>query len=121
MTTIRAQLSELLGPLIPKSWTLISEQRDPGVIARTTVIVKQDRIEKLPEAPLGSLQVSFILTVLTPHEDTSRAEDALDDSVLELTTALDSLAGTNWTSAQKVVAGDYLGYDIALTLITKKD
>ncbi|PPI28202.1 hypothetical protein [Rathayibacter sp. AY1B5] len=121
MSTVRAQLSEILKPLLPKGWVIIPEQRDPGVITNSTVLLKQERISKLPASPIGSLQTSFILTVLTPHADTARAEDDLDDAVLELTTALDSLNGVDWTEAQKVISGDYLGYDISLFIITKKD
>ncbi|KQQ22877.1 hypothetical protein ASF48_06995 [Rathayibacter sp. Leaf299] len=121
MSTVRAQLSDLLKPLLPKGWVIIPEQRDPGVITKTTVLLKQDKISKLPASPIGSLQTSFILTIVTPHIDTTRAEDDLDDSVLELTTALDSLNGVDWTEAQKVGAGEYLGYDISLSIITKKD
>lgn len=105
---------------LPADWRLIDEQRIPTIIERPTVIVKHDRIEKLPEAPIGALRNSVVLAVFIPNQDLAKAEAALDAAVVELTTAIDGHPSINWSEAQKVVTptGQYPGWELTLSVIT---
>jgi len=105
----------------PESWRLIPNQRMPEKIEQTTVILKHLRMEKLAEAPVGNLRNTVILTVADPHTDQVEAENALDEAVLTLITALDGHIRINWTLAEKVAIRDpYIGWDVTLTVITTK-
>lgn len=121
-TTVRAWLVDQLTPVLPAKWRLIENQRMPETIDRITVVLKHTTIERLPEAPIGQLRHTVILTVVDPHQDAVKAENALDQSVIELVTAIDGLQYVNWTGAAKVAVTDtYLGWDITLTAITGKE
>lgn len=113
---VRGWLDENLAPLLPAGWRWVPEQRNLDTLDAVTVIWKQSRIMPLDAAPLGAVRVEGTLTVATPHTDIARAEEALDDAVIELCGALDGLDGTAWTEAQKVVLGETgpLGYDISI-------
>lgn len=120
---VRHQLRDLLKPLLPAEWEIIPEQRVPEKLEKTTVIIKLTAFERLPAAPMGSLSNEFTVTVASKHmTDQGKAEDAVDDAVLELVTAIDELVTVAWSGAKKVlVAGKYIGWDIDLTMTTKKE
>lgn len=117
---VRAYLLEQLD--LPEEWRKIDEQRIPDVIDRPTVIVKHDHVEPLRDAPLGSLSHDLLLAVFIPNRDLARAEKALDDSLVELLTALAGHASISWTEAQKVVTpnGQYPGWEVRLSAITQR-
>lgn len=119
--TVRGWLEEQLVPLLPAKWRVIPYQRMPQTLDRPTVLFKQLSFTPLPEAPAGHLQVEVVITVADPHSDQDRAEDALDDEVLELVFALDSLNNLTWSTAQKVLVNEtYLGWDITCSTISAK-
>lgn len=118
---VRGYLVAELAPLLPADWRLIPAQTIPDQIDRTTVVVKHGRMTKLPEAPIGNLQHSIVLTIAHPSANIGAAEDALDHAVIELTTALDGHDRIDWTDAEKVsVESKWLGWDVTLTVITQK-
>lgn len=122
MSSVRQYLDGELTPLLPAGWTLIPNQRMPETISVTTVVLKLLKIEPLPEAPIGSLKNTVTITVADPHTDQAKAEDALDESVLTLTTALDGHKNIIWKDADKVLVNDtYLGWDISVEVITEKE
>ena len=119
--TVREYLDETLPPLLPEGWKWVDSERAVDVTETTTVQWKQRRIAPLPEAPLAHLGVDGILTVSSPHADIEKAEDALDDAVLELVGALQSVPGIRFTEANKAAVDDqHLGYDLSITVITQK-
>lgn len=111
---VRGWLDEHLKPLLPEGWRWVPEQRNLDTLDAVTVIWKQSRILPHAAAPLGAVRVEGTLTVATPHTDIARAEESLDDAVIELCSALDGLDGIAWTEATKVSLGESgpLGYDI---------
>lgn len=111
---VRSWLDDNFAPLLPEGWRWVPYQRNVDALDATTVIWKQSRILPLDAAPLGAVRVEGTLTVATPHSDIERAEQALDDAVTELCSALDGLDGIAWTEATKVSLGESgpLGYDI---------
>jgi hypothetical protein len=121
--TTREQLVEALAPLLPKSWKVVPFSRNLDTIAAPTVMVHASRIEKMPEAPGARHTVTFTVSVFDPHDDPSRAQGALDDEVIALIFALDTIRYVKWTSAEASQLGQDgpLGWDITLELSTKKE
>lgn len=120
--TLRAWFSQQLRPLLPETWRYIPNQNTPATITRPTLVYKLLEIEPLPEAPLGALRHRIVLTLLSPHEDDVKAEDALDNDVIDLVTALDPHATIAWETARKVrdEKTSRLAWDITVTAITTK-
>ena len=120
--SVRDYLEAQLKPLLPGTWTFIPNQTMPETISQTVVILKHGRIEKLPAAPIGHLLNTVTLTIVDPHVDEVKAENALDDAVVELCSAIDGMDRINWSLAEKVTVKDpYIGWDITLTVITEKE
>lgn len=123
--TSRQQLVALLTPLLPKAWKVIPFQRDPGVLSQVTVMVHMTNISQSPAAPRGALLSEYTVTVMDPQTDPDRSQGALDDEVLELIHAIESLhGGVVWDSAEPVLVFNSLGWDIkvtATTTTTRKD
>lgn len=107
---------------LPSDWRQIEEQRLPEVIDRETVIVKHTRIERLPDAPIGHLDNEVILAVFVPNRDLARAEDRLDNAIVELLAAIDAHPKIGWREAEKVVTPgqQYPGWELTLRVITEK-
>lgn len=122
-TDLRAWFSSQVRPLLPASWRYIPNQDTPQTITVVTVVYKLLELEKLPEAPVGHLRPSITLTVLSPHEDDVKAENALDNDVITTLTALDAHPTLSWSSCRKVrdQKTDRLAWDITLTAITTKE
>lgn len=121
--TVREYVVAELQPLTPDSWKWIGEQRMPTNITATTVVVKHTEMEPLAEAPVSHVRHTLTLTVASPLTDQGKAEDDLDESVTDLTMALDGHKYINWTKAAKVLIAPelpYIGWDITVTHITKK-
>ena len=117
--SVRAYLIEQLD--LPDDWTVIPEQRFPETIAKTTVVLQHTRIERMAEAPLGHLRNEVVLSVLDPHTDIASAEDALDDAIVALLSAIDAHSTIAWTGAEKVIHREaYPAWNITLSVITSK-
>jgi len=120
--TVRSDLADLLTPKLPADWKIIPNQTVPETLHTVTVVLKHYKLEKLPEAPQRHLSNSFTLTVASPLTTIAKAEDDLDDAVLELVTTIDTLSSVDWTDATKVLVNDsYIGWDISLTVITQPE
>lgn len=119
---LAAYLEQLVAEIEPlNDIKVVDSTRALGEITRTTLVVKTDRYEKLPEAP-QKRQGRFILTLISKHQDIDRAEDDLDDRLEVLLPAL-TTSGLIWTSAAQVGYGDSnLAYDITITsILTSKE
>ncbi|MGP6170624.1 hypothetical protein ACTU6V_05385 [Microbacterium sp. A204] len=119
---LRAWFSSQIKPLLPAGWRYIPNQDTPAQITVVTVVYKLLEIEPLAEAPIGSNRNTIVLTVLSPHEDDVKAEDALDNDVIDMVTALDGHAKIAWSRAQKVrdPKTDRLAWDITVSVITTR-
>jgi hypothetical protein len=120
--SVRQWLQDELTPLLPTGWKVLPNQVGTETLSKVTVVIKHLGIKKLSEAPVHHLSNDVTITIIDPHTDQVRAENALDDSVLELVTALDSLPGLTFISAKKVFADEtYLGWDIETTIHSRKE
>lgn len=118
---IRDWLEERLKDLLPSDWVIRKNQVQTGTLSKVTVTFKLMRIRKSPAAPAGELENEIIITIAHPSTDIVQAEDALDDQVIELLTAIDLTEGIYWTLAEKVQVGDtYLGWDITAQIYSQK-
>ncbi|WIA98031.1 hypothetical protein [Curtobacterium sp. MCBA15_004] len=120
----RDWIKEQLAPLLPRRWDLAVYTRKPDDISRPTVIVTLQKIERLPESPLGSQLVTYLVTVVDPAADWSQADALLDDEIVDLVNALDAtrnergLPILRWTSADRNTWSDtYLAFDITVTAV----
>ena len=119
--TVREWLTANLAPLLPAGFKWVDNERVVDVTEAVTAQWRQRRIAPLPEAPLSYLGVEGVLAISSPRSDIERAEDDLDDAVLELVAAIQSLQGVRFTEATKVAADEQrLGYDLQITVITNK-
>lgn len=111
----------MLKPLLPKKWEIVTVERDLDIKTAPVLRISQQSIVRHPQAPLGSLLVSFIVQIIAPGIDFSKSEDLLDDDVMTLIFAIDSLGGSiAWTSCQKGQVGDSLAYVLDLTITVDK-
>jgi hypothetical protein len=119
--SVREWLTAQLTPLLPGTWRIIPNQRIPETLDVVTVVLVHQKIKPLPEAQ-GCLTNAVTLTVIDPHTDATRAEDALDDEVLALVTAIESNPQINFTEARKVSVNEtYLGWDVDIEVLTQKE
>lgn len=118
--SVRDELAAALKPLLPPQWRIVKVARNLDTISSPAVVMlKQLSFEPAPRAPRAEVVVSFVVTVIDPHEDAENAEVALDDSAIELFRQLQRITHLNPKRATKVTFQDkYLAYDIELELVT---
>ncbi len=122
MASPRAALIGILEPLLPSDWRIVRSQQSLDRLQKPVVILKQNRIEKNPAAPQGMHEIFFVVTVVSPLENPTKAEDQLDGSTNALIHAIDESASLSWTSAEKVLFNEkYLAYDLNVQLVSKKE
>lgn len=123
-SSVREVARTLLQPLITGNrWSVKPHTvKQISTLSRPTVFIEHTNIEQLPTAPIGQVQNTLVVTILSHHTDYVQAEDALDAAVLELIVKLDEHLRLNWVRAEKITVKDtYLGWAITLTLITDKE
>jgi hypothetical protein len=119
--SLRDRFTAAVKPLLPDGWRFIPNQSTPEKITVVTVVLKHLEISPLEQAPRDHLGSSLVLTVLSPLGDDIKAENELDDAVLDLAHALQAVA--SWVRldrAKKIrdATTDRLGWDLELTAIT---
>lgn len=120
----RRWVTDRLRPVLPRRWTLAPYTRKPDELSGPTVVVTLQKIQRLPEAPLGSQIVTYLVTVIDPATDWAQADAALDDEIVDLIAALDSVRNDDglpvlrWTAADRNTWNDtYLAFDISVEVI----
>ena len=111
----RHVIAAAIKPMLPTRWKIIPYQRDPGVQLDTFVMFKQSDITRHPQMPQGAHLIVFTVTIVSPYQDETVAEDDLDATVPVLLHALDE-ARIAWTECTKTMFGDRLSYDITLSV-----
>jgi hypothetical protein len=117
--TTREQLAAQLRPLLPKAWKLIPYSRNLDVLSQTAVMFHATAIR--PTAIQGVIEVDYTVSVISPKVDTDRAQTDLDDDVLEVIHALDTLDWLLFREATPTVVQDNLSWDITITVNTNKE
>jgi len=120
----RRWVTDRLKPSLPRRWALWTYTRTPDELSGPTVVVTLQKIQRLPEAPLGSQLVTYLVTVIDPATDWSQADKNLDDEIVDLIAGLDSIRNESglpvlrWTSADRNTWNDtYLAFDITVEVV----
>jgi hypothetical protein len=105
---VRHTLVEALRPLLPKSWRLIPYATNLDVVGTTPVVMlRLNDIEKLAQSPLSHRVATFSLLIIEPKTEPGRADDAIDDKLIDLLSALDTLGdGLTWSTATSILWAD---------------
>lgn len=103
---IREVLLERLEPAIPSTWRVVSRQRTVDKVNKTTLVVRQARIEKDPAAPATTRRAFFDLVLAVPLSTGEAGEDRLDDDVVDLLAGIDEAPGVVWETATKGIWSD---------------
>lgn len=121
---VRQDLIAQLKPLLPPKWKLIPYATNLDELSSTVVMISIQSIERSKEAPQSQRTYSSTLTILTPLQiGTERADDAIDDDVIDLLDAIDKLERVKWTKAERGLGNNAnnLGFDITLEVLYRKD
>lgn len=113
-----------LKPLLPKKWKLIPFTTNLDDLSTTVVMVSIQSIERSAQAPQSHRTYSSTLTILTPFAvGTERADDSIDDDVIDLLDAIDKLDAIKWTKAERGLGNNSnnLGFDITLEVLYRKE
>lgn len=114
------QLKTALESIIPSTWKFIPFEALDDRADVVAVTMKVSKIRQLPAAPVGSLQVDWVLTLTSQYTSRETADPQLFDDLIEFVIDLDThpdLGFLAWTEATKTVAGealDRLAYDITV-------
>jgi hypothetical protein len=125
--TMYRPVADAVAALVPADWDFIDYEAvgtEAETNADTTkVTLKVRTIADLPQAPLGSDLVTWVVTVTTEYPDRERADPALFDQVARFRTALKTIGtGVLVGPADKTLSEDgLLAYDIDLTTISEKE
>jgi hypothetical protein len=121
--SVRSELADALKPLLPTSVKIIDVPRsiDGMEAKRPVVLLYRESRAKAPNA-MGDYFDTFAMYVITPGIDTRRSEDALDDTLDAVVSALDAIKWVQWASAERSVFGDNQApaYKITLTIAYNK-
>lgn len=120
---VRNDLIGKIKPLLPKAWRLIPYGTNLDTLDTTCVMVTIQSIERHPAAPMSHRLYSATFTILQPLTAPGRADDALDDDVIDLLNAIDQLKNVKWTKAERGLGnnGNNLGFDITIEVPYGKD
>jgi hypothetical protein len=103
---VREVLLQRLTPGIPKTWRIVPTQRSVDKVGKTTLVVRQQRITKDPDAPAAGRRAFFDFVIACPLDATGAAELRLDDEVIDFLNAVDAAANVVWTEAEKGIWSD---------------
>jgi hypothetical protein len=119
---VRKWVEDQLTPHLPDTWRFIRYDTNVDRISQTIVMLKLQSIARTPSAPNSGHTVEFVLTVVEPRIDPKLREDDLDEKLIEIVYAIDTVPNIRWTNAQRVLFNDTnLAFDITLEVVTSKD
>ena len=121
---IRARLeNELLAEIDPGRFRFVPVQVNLDRLAKPTLMLKLQSVTRAQQAQ-GALSATFVLTVISEHQDPAQADTALDELLDELLAPIQSIRWVAFRGAEKATfQTKYMCYDIrleALTSILKK-
>ena len=121
---VRDTIADFIVPLLPSTWKVVPYSTNLDVLDTVVVMFKQTSVERLMNGA-GRVRNSYLhsitCTVIDPHQDLKRSQDALDDELMQVLIALDGYDNLWWEDAN---SGNYnaeiLGYDISIKVISTK-
>lgn len=116
--SVRDRLVEELRTVLGPGVAVIPYQDSVDALERRTVMVKQQSISRLPEAPTSKLRIDYVLTFISPAVDPAVGEADLDQWVPQTLADLD-MSWFAWTGAAKVLFDPQnLAYDVSAYVLT---
>jgi len=113
MSSFRKIAADAIRAALPKKWVFIDDERSLNVLSKPTLVMSQRDLEPSPIAPLSYLSITLALIVLSEHTDPVKAEDALDDLLVEVLNIVQSFGNLTWSKATKIVHQErHMGYEI---------
>lgn len=117
MSAYRSAVATVLTAALGDTATVMPYARQVDTISRRTVMLRIDRVNREPRAPLAERRYTFALVLLTPlTTPTGPADDDLDaflDDVLDAIDAAQHLP--SWTEARRAVYDERLpAYEVDL-------
>ncbi|MCU1439993.1 MAG: hypothetical protein JWP85_990 [Rhodoglobus sp.] len=111
----RKQLAAALKTALPKV-TVLDVEDMPDALSKPTLIVRFHDYTPAPNAQ-GSTFAGFVVTIASHHTDRDKAEDALDALLADVLPAVLNFPTATWTRCNKALLGQYLAFDIDVTLL----
>lgn len=115
-TSMRGTVLDAIRPKLPKAWVLLDEDVFQDSITKTTVVLKLDKIERFPQAPMHTRLVTYSLDIAQPMGKYAETIDVLDDHIMTLLDALDDIEGLAWTISQPGTVNNKTAPSYTITL-----
>lgn len=118
--TIRDRLVDTLREIVGAGVAVIPYADNLDVLERPTILVKQQTIQRLAQAPAARLRIDFVLTFISPASDPAAAETELDQWVPQTLADLEPETWLSWETADKALYSPLnLAYDVTVSALTK--
>ncbi|WP_144719244.1 hypothetical protein [Agrococcus jejuensis] len=123
MKAAREYVAATLRDHLPKSWLVIDVESAPDTLDRTMVRVRNERVRRAADAPLGAYDHTLLVRITSHHDDQPKAERDLEDSLSDLLAVIEDHLGSAWDEAEKVLDPDTntLAWDVPVHVITTRE
>lgn len=124
LASIRSQLKDFLGPLVPGDWRIEEAMREaPASSSRPILYLQFKRLEgsyNSTPLPEGSLVCEFDLVIASARTGDGPAEDEVDEHVLAVAVALQKSDDIIWSDAvkERLTTGPFTWRVSASVLVT---
>ena len=115
----RAELAALLRARLPEHWRIVADLREGDDTWATSLDLQLKTVRRVATVGGTMHELGYQATLRVPGENLRRAEDVLDDELLEFAVTLDDL-GIGWDVFTKAVYDQRLGYQTTLTLYAER-
>lgn len=116
MTRLATPLRQALRDALPASWKVGDFVPVGTRVDRTTVSVWSTTLGPLDAAPAGNYVLGLTVAILTPHQDPKQADDALDDALRQVLTALWRTPSVTLSTAERQASNDQTTHAWVLTV-----
>lgn len=122
MKAAREYVAHTLQQNLPSLWNIRSDENKLDRPDRISVRVRNQRVRRLPDAPLGSYDHTLLIRITSHLDDVAEAERQLEDALPDLLAVIEDHLGTSWDEAEKVIDPDTqtLAWDVPVHVITER-
>jgi hypothetical protein len=123
MKAAREYVAKALIAHLPAAWRVIDNENGIDVIDRITVRVRNQRVRRAPDAPMGAYDHTLLVRITSHLMDQARAEVDLEDAMPDLIAVIEDHLGAAWDEAEKVLDPDTntLAWDVPVHVITTRE
>lgn len=122
MKAARELVAAVLRKYLPATWALLDDESGVDVLDRVTVRVRNQRVRRAPDAPMGAYDHTLLVRLTSHQTDPAKAERDLEDALPDLLAVLEDHLGSAWDEAEKVLDPDTntLAWDVPVHVITTR-